>query len=141
MAGGKHFANISYYYFVPSHLVQKPSQKVWCVRNSGIFLFSINQLNFISSFTLPPSFSEFLFPESSRVHGRDLRSYTMLRFPEGATGHQDPQLPLRCPLSQARWALPLQCPHLEPKVMAEPMGPCLGSHLLVHDFQPQPWDS
>ena len=43
----KHSINTSYYYFVPSHLVQKPSQKVWCVRNSGTFLFSI--INLISS--------------------------------------------------------------------------------------------
>ena len=111
-----------------------------CQKQWHLFVFN-NQLDFISSFTLPQSFSKFLFPESTRDHARDLRPYTTLRFPEDPTHHQDPQLPLRCPLFQARWALPLPCPHLEPKVTAEPMGPCLGSHVLVHNFQPQPWDS
>ena len=121
-------------------MVQISSPKVLCARNTGISLFSINQLDLISSFILPQSFLAFLFPESSRVCARDLRSYIVPRFPEGPAGHQYPY-----PHSDAYYLRPgglcRFCATLGTQGLGQAVGLCPRSCLLVHPFQPQPQDT
>lgn len=121
-------------------MVQILSPEVLCAGNTGISLFSINQLDFISSFILPQSFLEFLFPESSRVCARDLRSYIVPRFPEGPAGHQYPY-----PHSDAYYLRPgglcRFCTTLGTQGLGQAVGLCPRSRLLVHHFQPQPWNT
>lgn len=103
---------------------------------ASLYFQQINLILSLTSYCLSPSW--FLIPESSRVCARDLASYMTSQFLEGPTGHQSPT---KMSVASDQKVSATSVPHLGPKVLAEPVGPCPGPRLLVHCFQPQAWQA